>query len=123
MKRYNAEAKFQNDNKTYKIVFTENPSGNLILYDDYIKGKELAFDSNIIAELSDELVRARAKFPSGYNLNFAAMEELGELVSAQMQNLSKDEIRKEAIQVMAMCVRIIEEGDKSLVITEETSQI
>src|SRR5690349_157834 len=122
MKRYNAEAKFQNDNKTYKIVFTENPSGNLILYDDYIKGKELAFDSNIIAELSDELVRARAKFPSGYNLNFAAMEELGELVSAQMQNLSKDEIRKEAIQVMAMCVRIIEEGDKSLVITEETSQ-
>jgi hypothetical protein len=82
----------------------------------------LSFDKTIIEDLSSELLRARAKFPSGYNLNFAAMEELGELVAAQMQNLPKFEIRKEAIQVMAMCVRIIEEGDKSLVITEETSQ-
>lgn len=80
------------------------------------------FDKTIVEDLSAELIRARTKFPSGYNLNCAAMEELGECVSAQMQNLPKEKIRKEAIQVMAMCVRIIEETDRSIHIDEETSQ-
>jgi NTP pyrophosphatase (non-canonical NTP hydrolase) len=82
----------------------------------------LSFDFTIMEDLSAELSRARAKFPSGYNILAALFEEGGELASALMQNKSKQEIRKEALQVMAMCVRIIEEGDRSIHIDEETSQ-
>jgi len=90
----------------------------------------ICFDPTIVEDLSAELNRARNKFPSAFNLNFALMDEVGELVAAQMQKPSDEDlipyynmnIRKEAIQVMAMCVRIIEEGDKSLVLNEETTQ-
>lgn len=82
----------------------------------------ISFHPSIVVDLSAELNRARAKFPSGYNLLAALFEEGGELSAALMQNLSKQEIRKEAIQCMAMCVRIIEEGDRSIHINEETSQ-
>lgn len=82
----------------------------------------LSFDSTIVEDLSSELIRARTKFPSAYNLNIALLEEAGELAAAQMQNISHEEIRKEAIQVMTMCVRIIEEGDQSLTLTRETMQ-
>src|SRR5688572_3298896 len=79
----------------------------------------LNFDKTIIEDLSAEVLRARNKFPSAYNLNFALIEEVGELMSAQMQKPSDEDlipyykmnIRSEAIQVMAMCIRIIEEGD------------
>lgn len=77
---------------------------------------------NIATELQAELDRARAKFPNGYNLNAALMEEVGELASAQMQQLGWMAIRKEAIQVMAVAVRIMEEGDASLTLNPEAAQ-
>ena len=82
----------------------------------------ISFDPTIIEDLSSELIRARNKFPNGHNLNLALLEEFGECVQAQLQNLGQQKIRKEAIQVMAMAVRIIEEGDRSIYINEETVQ-
>lgn len=60
--------------------------------------------------ISAETMRARLKFPGGEHLLAAATEELGELAKALLQKKPKDEIEKEAIQVAAMMVRIIEEG-------------
>ncbi len=77
---------------------------------------------NLAVEIEAELTRARAKFPRGYNLNMALQEESGEFASAQMQQLGAAEIRKEGIQVIAMVVRIIEEGDASLIVNSETVQ-
>lgn len=66
---------------------------------------------SVIEDLSAEVQRARAKFPSGFDLNMALMEEVGELAAAQLQHEPPQRIRHEAIQVMAMAFRILEEGD------------
>lgn len=77
---------------------------------------------DVIEDLASEVLRARAKFPSAHNLNAALMEEIGELASAQMQQLGSSEIRKEAIQVMAVAFRIMTEGDQSLTLSAESKQ-
>jgi hypothetical protein len=60
-----------------------------------------------------EVLRARAKFPGNRNMLAALTEEVGELATALLQGKPRDEIEREAIQVAAMAVRIIEEGDAS----------
>lgn len=75
---------------------------------------------NLAVEIEAELGRARAKFPSAFNLNMALQEEVGEFARAQMQQLGWAKIRTEGIQVIAMVIRIIEEEDQSLVVTKET---
>ena len=61
-------------------------------------------------EILAELVRARAKFP-GKNVTFAALvEEVGELATATFEEGS-DRVRKEAVQVAVMAMRMILDGD------------
>jgi len=62
--------------------------------------------NKVIAEVD----RARTKFPGGAMLLPALMEEVGELAKALLQKKTRDEWEKEAIQVAAVAVRIIEEG-------------
>lgn len=62
-------------------------------------------------KISEEVARARKKFPGTKRLTVALGEEYGELCAAQLQRKPRDEIVKEAIQVAAMAVRVIEEGD------------
>ncbi len=61
--------------------------------------------------ISDEVMRARLKFPGNRFLLAALVEEVGELAKAMLQNEGKERIEREAIQVAAVAVRILEEGD------------
>lgn len=69
--------------------------------------------ARLFIDLCKEVDRARSKFPANKHLNVALQEEVGELAEAQLKG-DKDRIRKEAIQVIATVIRIIEEGDKDL---------
>jgi hypothetical protein len=55
-------------------------------------------------------MKARRKFPGTRFLLAALVEEVGELAEA-IGSGDKTHIRKEAIQVCAVAIRIIEEGD------------
>jgi hypothetical protein len=64
-----------------------------------------------IDAINAEVMRARMKFPSNAKMLAALVEEVGELAKALLQRMPTDEVRKEAIQVACVAVRIIEEGD------------
>jgi hypothetical protein len=65
-----------------------------------------ALSSEILAELT----RARTKFP-GRNVTFAALvEEVGELATATFEE-SRERVRKEAVQVAVMAMRMVLDGD------------
>lgn len=64
-------------------------------------------------EIVDEVIRARSMFPQPNALLAALMEEVGELAEALLEK-DTDEIRKEAVQVAAMAIRIATEGDPTL---------
>lgn len=73
-----------------------------------------------LKSIGDEVARAREKFPDATHALAALQEEVGELANAlielQRGNAAcaadgADAVRAEAIQVAAMAVRIIEEGD------------
>lgn len=70
---------------------------------------------NWINDVNAELAKARNKFPSPDFLVTAFSEESGELVKSVLDHMfgksTEDEVYAEAIQVIAMAVRIIEEGD------------
>lgn len=61
----------------------------------------------------NEVARARKKFPNPDLLTTAFAEEAGELVKAILDNYHgmPSNVYEEAIQVIAMAVRLIEEGD------------
>lgn len=61
----------------------------------------------------NEVARARNKFPNPDLLTTAFAEEAGELVKAILDNYhgKPSNVYEEAIQVIAMVVRLIEEGD------------
>jgi hypothetical protein len=64
----------------------------------------------LASELLAELRRAREKFP-GKNVTFAALvEEVGELATATFEE-SSERVRKEAIQVAVMAMRMVLDGD------------
>jgi hypothetical protein len=67
-----------------------------------------------LGDLAEELVRARRKFPGNDHLTVALGEEFGELCRAQLQRKGRDEIRKEALQVACVAMRIYEEEDATL---------
>lgn len=70
------------------------------------EGPEHQLAADVLAELS----RARAKFP-GKNVTFAALvEEVGELATATFEE-SADRVRKEAVQVAVMAMRMVLDGD------------
>jgi NTP pyrophosphatase (non-canonical NTP hydrolase) len=69
--------------------------------------------SQLVEEIDAELAKARKKFPSPEASMCALTEEVGELAKAMLDE-SRERVRKEAIQVIAMAVRIIQEGDPTL---------
>lgn len=73
-------------------------------------------DSGIDAFLSDvraEFHRGREKFPSNELKTVALSEEFGELVKAVLDEAAAD-VRKEAVQLAAMCLRLVMDGDSSV---------
>jgi len=74
-----------------------------------IEGSKPQLD-HVLAEIRKEVGFARSKFP-GDNVTFAALvEEVGELATATFSQ-SRIEVRKEAVQVAAMAIRLILDGD------------
>lgn len=63
-----------------------------------------------LADVADEVRRARTKFPGGRFLLAALAEEVGELAEAIVAK-DRDDTFAEAIQVAAVAIRIAEEGD------------
>lgn len=66
-----------------------------------------------LRDISEEVARARRKFPGNRFMLAALTEEVGELAQAMLQKKGPTDIRREAVQVAAVAVRIIEEGDAS----------
>lgn len=83
------------------------------IYKDCLHAMPVAqssFERELADEILAELVRARAKFP-GKNVTFAALvEEMGELATATFEE-SAAAVRKEAIQVAVMAMRMVLDGD------------
>ena len=78
--------------------------------------------AQIIEAVEKELSSARAKFPGNKMMLMALTEEHREVVKAMLdQYHAKDihsnmkaldeEIRKELIQTISMCIRVLQEGD------------
>lgn len=63
-----------------------------------------------LADIENELFRARTKFPETSHLMVALMEEVGELAHDILEGRWEN-AREEAAQVAAVAIRIIEEGD------------
>lgn len=62
-------------------------------------------------EIDAELSRARKAFASNAHMFAALTEEVGEVARALLEGQAPAELRKECIQVAAMAIRIMEEGD------------
>lgn len=68
----------------------------------------------------EELARARAKFPRPDHITLALAEESGEVVKAMLDlrngkaGATLQDVHGEIIQTMAMCVRLLEEGDPAV---------
>ena len=64
-----------------------------------------------------EVTAARLKFPGNKTQLAALTEEVGELAQALLDlergETDADHVQKEAIQVAAMAIRVLEEGDSS----------
>lgn len=69
-----------------------------------------------------ELDRARAKHPGNAKLLAALGEEYGELCAAMLQDLPREKIVHEALQVACVAIRIIEEGDSDFSPDKEWSK-
>lgn len=70
-------------------------------------------EAALFVEIAVELMRAREKFP-GTNCTLAAlMEEVGEVSTALMEE-PRANVRKEAVQVAVMAMRIVLDGDQTL---------
>ena len=67
----------------------------------------------LVEEIDDELARARKKFPDAAGAMCALTEEVGELAKAVLDEPAA-RVRREAVQVICMAVRIIQEGDRTL---------
>ncbi|UDF29813.1 UNVERIFIED_ORG: hypothetical protein LHK14_00375 [Roseateles sp. XES5] len=67
-------------------------------------------EQQLSGDILAELVRARTKFP-GKNATFAALvEEVGELATATFEE-GRERVRKEAVQVAVMAMRMVLDGD------------
>lgn len=66
--------------------------------------------------IAAEVSSARIKFPAPNKNMTALTEEVGELAKALLEydGSDRDEIEKEAVQVAAMAIRVLEEGDPTL---------
>lgn len=72
--------------------------------------RPISAEERLASDILAELVRARMKFP-GKNVTFAALvEEVGELATATFEE-SRDCVRREAVQVAVMAMRMVLDGD------------
>ncbi len=72
--------------------------------------RQVSPEQRLAMEILTELTRARAKFP-GENVTFAALvEEVGELATATFAE-PRANVRKEAVQVAVMAMRMVLDGD------------
>jgi hypothetical protein len=69
-----------------------------------------ADETTTLGAIAAEVARGRAKFPAGRMLLPALVEEVGELAKALLQKRPRAESRKEAMQVAAVAMRIMEDG-------------
>lgn len=69
--------------------------------------------AHIIADIINENVSAKAKFPSSEGSMTALMEEVGELAKAYLDE-PRENIYNEAVQVASMVIRVALEGDPTL---------
>jgi NTP pyrophosphatase (non-canonical NTP hydrolase) len=76
-----------------------------------VSGKGL--DYHETRNLDAELCQAREKFPGNALLLAALMEEAGELARAYLQRQGREQVRKEALQVACVAMRVYREGDSS----------
>ena len=67
----------------------------------------------LLNEILAELARARRKFPGDNVTMLALMEEVGELAKATFEE-PRANVRKEAVQVAVMAIRVILDGDHTL---------
>ena len=75
--------------------------------------EEKTDEQKLAAEILNELTRARKKFP-GKNVTFLALvEEVGELATAMFEE-GRENVKKEAIQVACMAMRIVLDGDHTI---------
>lgn len=80
-------------------------------------------DHETVIAISKEVFRARTKFPGNRLLLAALTEEVGELAKAMLQDRPREEVVREAVQVAAVAIRIIEEGDASFAnLTDQEKQ-
>lgn len=70
-------------------------------------------EDKLMQEIAAELERARTKFPGPDATLAALVEEVGEVAKALMDE-SRDRVRKEAIQVAVMAIRLVIDGDATL---------
>ena len=66
-----------------------------------------------LSEVKSEVIRARTKFPGRRIMGLALAEEFGELMKAMLDEHLAN-VRKEAVQTAAMCIRVAVEGDESI---------
>lgn len=95
-------------------TLTDLRKKNRLLKEECVAWRGRSFEGEqFLFEVSTELVRARAKFPSNEGLLAALTEEVGEVAKAVMEE-PWENVRKECVQVAAVAMRLAEEGDTSL---------
>ena len=72
--------------------------------------KDRSRDDQLLHEIAAELDRARTLFPGRYVTFAALVEEVGELAKATFEQ-SRASVRKEAVQVAVMAMRMVLDGD------------
>lgn len=78
-------------------------------------------------DITQELEKARAKFPGKIYTFPALIEEVGELSQALMEQsrggnteqFNDNTVYKEGIQVIVMAIRLIEEGDRDFIYSHD----
>jgi len=65
--------------------------------------------------INEQMRRSRHKYPGNEQLLSAALESLGSLAKALLCGDGPERAEKEAAQVCAILVRLIEEGDRTFV--------
>lgn len=68
---------------------------------------------DFLSDVMIELESARKKFPGDNVTTLALVEEVGELAKATFSE-SRDRVRKEAVQVAVMAIRVVLDGDSTL---------
>ncbi len=64
-----------------------------------------------LVDISEEVARARSRFPNREKLLAALVEEVGEVARAMLECEGGGRVYAEASQVACLAIRIMEEGD------------